>query len=357
MVKRALVLSGGGARGAFQVGMLRELVINRGLDFQVIRGVSVGSLNAAYLAQASTQGDSLANLAQQVERLEAVWRDEIQGNSSVYKKRWGVAGVALGADSLYSLGPLRALIEKSVDVEAIKTSGRDFAVGTVSLISGRYGEWSADAEHFLERLVASSSIPVIFPLVRLEREQEVLVDGGVRNITPLSSAFRAQPDELYVLLASRMVREGNSMPDSAAEAHPYQQWEDNWLGTRVSAIDVLKRTVDLLSDEAYLDDLRTALRWNRVIECVEQVIEAGTGDEARSAAVSEAADRCQTVLKDVRKRRVQIFVIAPRQWFNEEAREGERNSAVDFNPELIRRAIQHGQQVAADPHLWLWPPT
>jgi len=165
-----------------------------------------------------------------------------------------------------------------------------------------------------------------------------------------------QPDELYVLLASRMIREGDSLPDSAAEIHPYRQWEDNWLGTGVSAVDVLKRAIDVLSDEAYLDDLRTALRWNEVIECVEQVIGAGAGDEASSGAMSQAADRCHTVFKRVRKRRVRIFVIAPRQWFNEDAKEGERNSAVDFDPELIRRAIQHGQQVAADPKLWLWPP-
>jgi NTE family protein len=354
MVKRALVLSGGGARGSFQVGMLRELVINRGLDFQVIRGVSVGSLNAAYLAQASTQGDSLANLAQQVEQLEAVWRDEIQGNSSVYKKRWGVLGLALGADSLYSLAPLRALIKKNVDFDAIKTSGRDFAVGTVSLVSGRYQEWTGDAEHFLERLVASSSIPVVFPLVRLKQEEEVLVDGGVRNITPLASAFRAEPDELYVLLASRVIREGDSLPDSAAEPHQYAQWKDNWLGTRVGARNVLERSVDVLSVEAYLDDLRTALRWNEVIGCVEDMIETG-GGEARTAAFSDAASRCQAALKGVRKRRVQIFVIAPRHWFNEDAEEGKKNSAVDFAPELIRRAIQHGQQVAADPKLWLWP--
>ena len=62
MKKRALVLASGGARGAYQVGMLQELVVKRGLDFQIIRGVSVGALNAAFLAQAPTQRNSLAEV-------------------------------------------------------------------------------------------------------------------------------------------------------------------------------------------------------------------------------------------------------------------------------------------------------
>ncbi|OGW39560.1 MAG: hypothetical protein A2Y97_11820 [Nitrospirae bacterium RBG_13_39_12] len=67
-MRRALVLAGGGARGAYQAGMLQELVINKGLDFQILRGVSVGALNAAFLAQASTQAGSLSNLKKKVSR-------------------------------------------------------------------------------------------------------------------------------------------------------------------------------------------------------------------------------------------------------------------------------------------------
>ena len=72
-MRRALVLAGGGARGAFQVGMLEELVINQEIDFDIIRGVSVGALNAAFLAQASTQGNSLQNLKDAVGKLRELW--------------------------------------------------------------------------------------------------------------------------------------------------------------------------------------------------------------------------------------------------------------------------------------------
>ena len=68
-MKRALVLAGGGARGSYQVGMLRELVLSQGLDCQVIRGMSVGALNAAFLVQAPSQGDFLANLKRKAQGL------------------------------------------------------------------------------------------------------------------------------------------------------------------------------------------------------------------------------------------------------------------------------------------------
>ena len=190
-MNRALVLSGGGARGAFQVGMLRELVINQGLDFQIIRGVSVGSLNAAFLAQAPTGADSQAELAKKVGELLNLWQNEITGNHSIYADRTGFPGLVVGADSLYSLKPLRSLVENNLSIDAIKSSGRDFAVGTVSLVSGRYEEWRAGDDAFFERFIASSSIPVVFPYVDIPDKDDVLVDGGVRNVTPLTSAFRA----------------------------------------------------------------------------------------------------------------------------------------------------------------------
>ncbi len=73
-MKRALVLSGGGARGSFQAGVVEGLVADQNLDFEVLHGVSTGALNAAFLAQASTTGDSLAHLAQRSRELGQMWR-------------------------------------------------------------------------------------------------------------------------------------------------------------------------------------------------------------------------------------------------------------------------------------------
>lgn len=351
--KRALVLAGGGARGAFQVGMLEELVINQGLDFGIIRGVSVGALNAAFLAQAPAK-DSIDALKGQVAALRGLWESGIKGNESVYEDRGGFVAMAAGADSIYSLDPLRKLIEQNVSLQRLRSSGRNFAVGTVSLKNGRYAEWGPEARNFTERLIASASIPVVFPFVDLKTEKDVLVDGGVRNITPLSSAFSAGPDEVYVLLTSRLVRTGEELPESGVQEHKYGRWRDSALGTRVNGIDVLKRTVDILTDEIYLDDIRGALHWNDIAGAIDNMAATAEGQKL-PANLHAAVRRLVKTLAAVKKRHVPVYVIAPRQWYWKENGE-DRNSSTEFSPNLIRRAIRHGREVAANPDLWLWPP-
>lgn len=348
-MKRALVLAGGGARGAYHVGMLKELVNKQKLDFQIIRGVSVGALNAAFLSQASTKVNSLVELKKRVNILYKLWSSEIKGNHSVYAERGGFLGIVAGTDSLYSLDPLCRLLEKHIFLNELQNSGRDFAVGTVSLVSGLYAEHKPKDSDFLKKLLASASIPAVFPYVDLKSEKEVLVDGGARNITPLSSAFAAQPDEIYILLTSRLIRKGANLPDSGVQKHSYEQWDDNWLGTKVSGFDVLKRTIEILTDEVYLDDIRGALHWNKITESIKTVEQTSKKHQLPANVIKEINKLVQN-LKDVKKRPVPVFVLAPRKWF------GEENKSTEFSPALIKEAIDHGREVAADKKLWLWPP-
>lgn len=348
-MKRALVLAGGGARGAYQVGMLRELVINQGIDFDIIRGVSVGALNASFLAQAPVAGDSLANLQQKVAELHRLWTTEIHGNDSVYKKRaGGPTGLVLGADSIFSLEPLEALLKKHLSLAALRSSGRNFSVGTVSLVSGDYQEWWPNDVHFIQRILASASIPVVFPQVTFKDQREVLVDGGVRNITPLASALAAKPDEVYVLLASRLLMEGEVFTENAVQKMPYENWQDNLLGTRVSGIDVLKRTVDILTDEIYLDDLRSAMRWSSLVEAVQKLQTLGMAPGNLSDDAKKAVTELANLLTASNKRAVDLRVFAPKDWF------GQENSATEFSPQLISAAIAHGEKIASENVPWRW---
>ncbi len=348
-MNRALVLGGGGARGSFQVGMLHSLVIERGLDFQIIRGISVGALNAAFLAQASsssTKADSLAALRQKVAELEQLWLTEIKGNHSIYAERpGGVVGLAAGADSLYSLEPLKRLLHRHLSVAALRNSGRNFKVGTVSLLTGLYREWGPDDPGFLDKVLASASIPVVFPFVKATAPKDIIVDGGVRNITPLSSAFDAEPDEIYVLLTSRLVCTNTGLPESGVQEQPFEQWDDTWLGTKVSGFDVLKRTIEILTDEIYLDDIRGALQWNSVLGAINDVVEATPASlRRRSRKLRVALDRLR---KSTHKRLVRVCVLAPQVWY------GQNNSSTDFAPQAIAAAIEHGKQIGRNSSVWL----
>ncbi|QPJ60739.1 MAG: hypothetical protein G3M70_02080 [Candidatus Nitronauta litoralis] len=355
-MKRALVMSGGGARGSFQVGMLEELVINQGLDFEVIRGVSVGALNASFLSQANfieNDPGSVENLKNEVRALKSLWLDDVEGNQSVYSNRAGFAGLIAGGDSLYSLKPLRTLLDEKLDIDRVEASNRKFKVGTVSLVSSLYQEWGPGDNEFFEKIMASASIPVVFPFVDVPSEEDVLVDGGVRNITPLSSAFKEQPDEIYVLLTSRLEKKPDGLPSSGAEHHSYKKWNDNWLGTSVGGLDVLERTLDILTDEIYLEDIKSAKNWNTVAEAINTLENIQKATQGIPDEINNGITNVVKALQDVHKRKVKIYVLAPQVWFDENAEEGNKNSSTKFSPRLIEKAIEHGKEIAADRSQWL----
>lgn len=344
-MRRALILGGGGAKGAFQVGMLKRLVEEEGLDFQILRGVSVGALNAAYLAQAATGSGSLEALKTQLGALERLWTERIEGNSSVYNERfWGYVGALAWTDSLYDFSPLQNLIETDLDLERLRGSGRDFSVGVTSLVSGRYQEVRPSDPLFKAKLRASAAIPVIFPHVSLPEEEEAYVDGGARNITPLKSAFGAQPDELYVLMTSQASFANGEVPENTVPVRAFSEhWRDNWLGTKVCGRHVLMRTLEILTDEIYLEDISGAIQWNRISKAVAQARDnAHPGGEADSALTDLMSTPALAT-----KKYVKLHVIAPQQPY------GEDNSATEFSKADIRRAIDHGYEVACDRSQWL----
>jgi NTE family protein len=210
-------------------------------------------------------------------------------------------------------------------------------------------EWTPKDEYFMDKFIASASIPVIFPYVDLKLAKEILVDGGVRNITPLSSAFHANPDEIYILLTSRLIRDGSDLPLSGVKEQDYQRWKDSLFGTKVTGFDVLKRTVEILTDEIYLDDFRGALEWNEIAESI-KALERVSRKHRLPRDVSKEVKMLAKRLRRVKKRFVKISAIAPREWY------GIDNDSIDFSPKLIKWAIEHGHEVARDETLWLWPP-
>ncbi len=364
---RALVLSGGGARGAFQAGVIEGLVADRGIDFDILFGVSTGALNAAFLAQASTGVDPVGNLAQRAHELRALWRS-FTGNSSIYTRRFGFAGLAVGANSLYDNAPLKRVIADNLDIAALRGSGRVFGCGFVSLVSGRYDvrtntEDPPDAdERLLEGIIASAAILVAFPFVE-QRDAggalvDVLVDGGVRDLSPLGAVFREDPppDEIYVVLTSKLERENGGFPRNGATPDKVDTWKDNFFGTKDNGIHVLARTLELLTDEIYLSDVREALLWNSAVKGIKAVTDAA--DAGNIVLTGEVRNTLNGILD--RRRYADIYVIAPRDWWDirpEAERGGEpENDSTNFDSQLIEEFLDHGREVANDESKWLVPP-
>ncbi len=219
----AIVLSGGGARSAYQVGVLRGLARHfPRMSFPIIAGVSAGAINAAHLAaHPGTMADAALELAQlwgslQVENIFHVdppslsrdvlrwvrWASRLMGDEMVGPVRGfvdtqplretierasaTVDGELIGIDSNLRQGKLKAIALTALNYATGQTvtwvQGQDLVPWTQS--QRRTFHTRMTVEHVL----ASSALPLVFPAVRLG--DSWYGDGGVRLSAPLSPALR-----------------------------------------------------------------------------------------------------------------------------------------------------------------------
>jgi NTE family protein len=228
-LKNALILSGGGARAAYQVGVLKALaeILPAGAPnpFPIICGTSAGAINAVTLAahEGSFQGA--------VDELEAVWNTLEPHN--VYRYGWWEMAKGLGrfTGSLFNQGvgrnrpialldnaPLRELISRTVrfkqidraiargDLEAVSVTAMGYTSGqSVCFFQGkpemegwqrhrRIGRRTLlNADH----LMASSAIPTLFPTTKIEHEY--FGDGALRQLSPISPALHLGADRVFIV--------------------------------------------------------------------------------------------------------------------------------------------------------------
>ncbi len=240
-----LVLSGGGARAAYQVGVLSALMRIRresarsdfdpSNPFQIISGTSAGAINGTALA---CQADDFAGA---VEQLVHVWRHFKAGQ--VYRSdslgvmgngaRWltmlslGWALARVQPRSLLDNTPMQGLLERMVPMARLPSmlARRHLRAVAVSASSYTQGDhhtfyqsavpvspWvrsqrvAVQTQLVHELLLASAAIPFVFPAVRLlhHAEGEWFGDGSMRQGAPLSPAIHLGADRLLVIGAGRM---------------------------------------------------------------------------------------------------------------------------------------------------------
>lgn len=188
-MKRALILSGGGARGAFQVGVWKYL---REINWipDLICGTSIGAINAAAIGSGMS-----------VERLAELWRTH--NRSEIYRLKAGqFLRSALRGKPLKSVldtAPLRAMLTRNLDIEALRHSPMEIIISAVHLATGRlhlYNQAVIEIDH----LMASSAMPILFPWQPIRGELHW--DGGVMANSPLFLALERKAEEIVVVLLS-----------------------------------------------------------------------------------------------------------------------------------------------------------
>src|SRR5215471_1342664 len=127
---KALVLSGGGAKGAYQVGALNRWMGEEGHDYDAVCGISVGAINGAFLAQFPC-GNPQATAGE----LNRLWQRVRNDN---VKRSWFPFGIleSIFKRSVYDSGPLANWIRSELSAEKVRASGRKLRISAVSWNSG-----------------------------------------------------------------------------------------------------------------------------------------------------------------------------------------------------------------------------
>ncbi len=187
------VLSGGGARGAAQVGAMSALTA-AGITPVAIVGCSVGALNAAFVCG----GIDAARTAQLEQRWRALHRGDIFGGSRLGTVR----NVVTRRPSLFSPQPLAGLVDAWLPASRFEELAIALRVVTTSLSTGR--PVYHDSGSLREVLLASAALPGLFPPVRLPGDEtsginELHVDGGISDLVPIRGALDFAPTDIWVL--------------------------------------------------------------------------------------------------------------------------------------------------------------
>jgi NTE family protein len=236
---RILVLSGGGSKGAYQVGALKHILGDLQVVYDAFCGVSVGAINCAFLSMFPYGKEQ-----QSIVRLSELW-DQLD-TPKIYK-RWFPFGRwhALWNKSFFDSTPLQTLLRNGISLDKIRESGKKINVGTVSLSSGKYTIFDQTSDYFIEAVIASASFPgMLTPVSFLG---QLWTDGGVKEISPIQKAVEMGADIIDVIITSPQTR--------------IKKFIEN-----PTTVDILKRSIDLSTDKIMANDIEKIHMHNKMAE-------------------------------------------------------------------------------------------
>jgi NTE family protein len=208
MKTKALVLSGGSIKGAFQAGAIKA-VIEKGFYPGFLYGISVGSLNSAFINnEAGKQGVPFEKLDwnEIKENLVNFWLQNINKPTDLVTRHTYLGlfiAMILGKfNGLVDTSPLRKLIHKVVNMDNILRSPLKHEVGAVNITEGEiYYADSKTTPDFLDYVLASTAMPIIMPGVPLgNNASKIFFDGGIRNVAPLRNAIKSGASSIICIL-------------------------------------------------------------------------------------------------------------------------------------------------------------
>lgn len=321
-VLKALVLQGGGALGAYELGVARALYSDPARIPDLIAGVSIGAITAALLAR-PRGGDPIG-------ALEAFWEKvtlradfllpslrpyaSLFGDPAFFRPRLDFFALPLWT-SLYDTAPLRVTLAELIDVDALADTSAwprllltatDIEAGEIVAFD------SAETSLTLDHILASGSLPPNFPMTRIGEKS--YWDGGIFDNTPLGAVIeRMNPkkeceDERTIIVVNLFPNAGE-IPRNMAQ--------------------VSQRILNLLFANKTRSDLKLLSRFNRVAALMDLINSDERWAELRKTDEFAKADKGYIVVPDI----VEITHSAS----------AESRSSGDFSPATISALAKQGE--------------
>ena len=317
-MKRALVISGGGSKGAFAIGameVLQDVLGQPNPAFDIVAGTSTGALIVPFVPTAEIQ--VLRGV------YSSVTTDDILSKRNIIE--------ILATDAIFDTTPLWQLINSFITEERyrkIVASPVEVFLTTVNLQSGQIEYFNQHTsgenagpmtrDNFCRAMHASASQPVLMPPVEVPEGADQFVDGGVRELAPLKIAIDHGATHIYAIVLSPERRERQE--------------------TRYRFIvNTLLRTIELFTQEIVANDIHTAVQINRAVMHWQQI-------RARAEAllspdqVAQIFDAADLPFPFADKRVVEITLIRPEVEL--------AGDALEFHPAIMSQWMAMGREAA-----------
>ncbi len=360
-----LAMTGGGARAAYQVGVLRYICKNHS-DFHppIITGVSAGAVNAAHLA--AYQG----TFSEAVEQLAELWQelttDKVFHTDSGFFFsnffRWGLSFILGGSHmgprkrSLLDSDPLRQFLEKKLaskatdrihgiqenidkgHLQVLGISSTNYGTGkAITWVQGHVEEhWqrprrrSESAEITVEHVMASTALPLVFPAIKLDDGWHG--DGGIRSIAPLSPTMHLGAKK--ILAISTRYRGGEIIPDE----------------TMIGEFAPVAQIIGILLDSIFLDLLDyDAANMSRINMLYDEVNEK-TREELNKVGllILRPSEDLGKLASQYEVKLPQPFRYFTRGFGTRDTKSPDSLSLLMFQPDYLNRLIELGEKDAEE---------
>jgi NTE family protein len=245
----AMALSGGNIKGAYQAGVVATL-LKAGYRPGIVTGISVGALNAGYLAGLTPRSKPIDWPAVGAE-LESFWRREVTGPDRFLKKRnvFDIAARLIGNKwgGLVNTDPLAGVVREALAKHDPRQTQLQVRVGAVDLISGGLVYRGPEDQDLVEYILASTAEPILMPYREIGGRP--FYDGGLRDIAPLKQAIKLGATSLVC---------GICQPPVCGPVSPgFDKGNVTHLVTRV---------MDVITNEILSNDIEWFLEINEALE-------------------------------------------------------------------------------------------